>query len=167
MKYYRLDPVWYYTSPGLAWDAALKTSKVKLELLHDQEMIDMIEDGIRGGVSMISHRYSKANHPAIPDYDSQQPHKYISYIDANNLYGWAMNHPLPTHGFKMMTKKELKKWKEYPCILMVDLEYLKELHKLHNDYPLAPEKIMIDKVEKLVTTLNDKEKYVVHYRNLK
>ena len=167
LKHYKLDPAWYYTAPGLAWDAALKTSNVKLELLHEQEMIDMIEDGIRGGVSMISHRYSKANHPSLENYDSQQPHKYISYLDANNLYGWAMSHPLPTHGFKMMTKDELENWKEHPCILMVDLEYPKELHKLHNDYPLAPEKIIVDKVEKLITTLNDKEKYVVHYRNLK
>ena len=96
---YKLDPAWYYTSPGLAWDAMLKLTNVKLELLTDPNMYLMVEKGIRG-VSMISTQYGKANNPCMEDkYDHNFPTKYISYLDANNLYGWAMSKPLPTHGF--------------------------------------------------------------------
>ena len=105
---YRLDPIFYYTAPGLAWDACLKITKVRLELLTDYDMLMMVEKGIRGGVSMISTRYGKANNPYMKDYDHDQPTKYISYLDANNLYGWAMCKPLPTHGFEWMNKEELK-----------------------------------------------------------
>ena len=77
---YGLDPAWYYTAPGLAWDAALKVTKVELELLADPDMLLMIEKGIRGGLSMISTRYGKANNPYMGDsYDPNQPTKYISY----------------------------------------------------------------------------------------
>ena len=164
---YRLDPIFYYTAPGLAWDACLKITKVELELLHDYEMLMMVEKGIRGGVSMISTRYGKANNPYMKDYDPDQPTKYISYLDANNLYGWAMCKPLPTKGFRWMTKEELKDWKSMPCILEVDLEYPEKLHDLHNDYPLAPERLIVNKVEKLIPNLNDKTKYVIHHETLK
>ena len=72
-------------------------------------------------------------------FNSNEPSKYIQYLDANNLYGWAMSKPLPTHGFKWMKRSELETWELHSCILEVDLEYPKELHDLHNDYPLAPE----------------------------
>ena len=82
---YGLDPAWYYTAPGLAWDAALKVAKVELKLLADPDILLMIEKGIRGGVSMIFTRYGKANNPYMGDsYDPNQPTKYISYLDANN-----------------------------------------------------------------------------------
>ena len=71
-------------------------------------------------------------------YDKNQPSKYIVYLDANNLYGWAMMKPLPVGDFEWMEEKELEKWKNFPFILEVDLEYPKKLHDLHNDYPLAP-----------------------------
>ena len=164
---YRLDPMFYYTAPGLAWDACLKITKVELELLTDYDMLMMVEKGIRGGVSMISTRYGKANNPYMKDYDPDQPNKFISYLDANNLYGWAMCKPLPTKGFKWMTKEELKDWKSMPCILEVDLTYPEHLHDLHNDYPLAPERITVNKVEKLIPNLNDKTKYVIHHETLK
>ena len=164
---YRLDPIFYYTAPGLAWDACLKITKVELELLHDYEMLMMVEKGIRGGVSMISTRYGKANNPYMKDYDPDQPNKFISYLDANNLYGWAMCKPLPTKGFRWMNKEELKDWKSMPCILEVDLTYPEKLHDLHNDYPLAPERITVNKVEKLIPNLNDKTKYVIHHETLK
>ena len=145
-KNYGLDPAWYYTAPGLAWDAALKVTKVKLELLADPDMLLMIEKGIRGGVSMISTCYGKANNPYTSEaYDSNQPTKYISYLDVNNLYGWATCKPLPTHGLEWIGQDELNNWKKLSdsegtgCILEVDFEYPKELHDLHNDYPLAPE----------------------------
>ena len=164
---YRLDPIFYYTAPGLAWDACLKITKVELELLHDYEMLMMVEKGIRGGVSMISTRYGKANNPYMKDYDPDQPNKFISYLDANNLYGWAMCKPLPTKGFSWMKREELKDWKSMPCILEVDLEYPEHLHDLHNDYPLAPERLTVNKVEKLIPNLNDKTKYVIHHETLK
>ena len=88
------------------------------------------------------------------------------YLDANNLYGWAMSKPLPTKGFKWMTEHKLQDWKNHSCTLEVDLEYPKKLHKLHNEYPLAPERIEVNKVEKLIPNLNDKKKYVLHYENL-
>jgi hypothetical protein len=167
---YKLDPAWYYTSPGLAWDAALKMTEVNLELLSDYDMLLMIKRGVRGGVSTISHRYGKANNKYMgAAFDSSQPSTFIPYLDANNLYGWAMSKPLPTHGFKWMSDDELNDWRRLPSILEVDLEYNIELHDLHNDYPLAPESIQPagSVVSKLIPNLNDKTKYVVHYENLK
>ena len=143
---YHLDPAFYYTAPGLAWDACLKITKIKLELLYDYDMLMMVEKGIRGGVSMISTRYGKANNPYMKDYDPDQPNKFISYLDANNLYGWAMCKPLPTEDFEWINEEELKDWESMPCILEVDLEYPEKLHDLHNDYPLAPERLIVNKV---------------------
>ncbi|XP_072022976.1 uncharacterized protein [Amphiura filiformis] len=168
LKNYELDPCWYYTAPGLSYDAMLKTTGVKLELLTDYDMAMMIEKGIRGGVSMISTRHSKANNKYMgSDFDSTQKSKFIQYLDANNLYGWAMSQPLPVGDFKWMTSKQLDSWGETPCILEVDLEYPKELHDHHNDYPLAPERLLVNKVEKLIPNLNNKKKYVVHHEALK
>ena len=165
---YELDPAHYYTAPGLAWDAALKVTDVSLELLSVNDMLLMIEEGIRGGVSMISNRYAKANNKYMGDkFNSNEPSTYIQYLDANNLYGWAMSKPLPTHGFKWMKDSELNVWEKTPCILEVDLEYPKELHDLHNDYPLAPEQIEVNKTKKLIPNLWDKKNYVIHYENLK
>ena len=164
---YRLDPMFYYTAPGLAWDACLKIAKVRLELLTDYDMLMMIEKGIRGGVSMISTRYGKANNPYMKDYDPDQPTKFISYLDANNLYGWAMSKPLPIDCFRFMNNEEMKNWESMPCILEVDLTYPEKLHDLHNDYPLAPERVTVNKVEKLIPNLNDKTKYVIHHETLK
>ena len=168
MENYSLDPAWYYTAPGLSWDALLKHSKINLELLTDADMLLMFEKGIRGGISMISNRYGKANNKYMREkYDQNQPSKNVVDLDANNLYGWAMMKPLPVGGFEWMEEEELKKWKNIPCILEVDLEYPKELHELHNDYPLAPERRQIGNVEKLFPNLWDKEKYIVHHENLK
>ena len=101
LKIIKLDPAHYYTAPGLAWDAALKVTKVELELLSDIDMLLMMEKGIRGGVSMMSTRYGKANNKYMGNnFDSSEPSKYIQYLDANKLYGWAMSRSLPTHGFK-------------------------------------------------------------------
>ena len=168
IKNYKLDPDHYYTAPGLAWDAALKVTKVELELLTDIDILQMVEKGIRGGVSMISNRYGKANNKYMGDsFKDIEPSIYIAYLDANNLYGWAMSKPLPTHGFKWMNVSELQIWEKQPCILEVDLEYPKSLHDLHSDYPLAPEQIEANKVDKLIPNLWNKKKYVIHYENLK
>jgi len=173
MKEYQLDPAWYYTAPGLAWDAALKYTKVRLELLSDIDMLLMVKLGIRGGICIARNRYAKANNKYMKTYDPSEPSKFITYLDADNLYGWVMSQPLPTHGFKWMNDDESEKWRNMSngegCILEVGLEYPTELHDLHNDYPLAPENMIPpgSKVRKLISDLNNKEKYIVHHQTLK
>ena len=168
MENYKLDPAHYFTAPGLAWDACLKITGVELELLSDIDMLLMIEKGIRGRLSIISNRHGKANSKYMgKSFIDTMISTYIMYLDANNLYGWAMSKPLPTHGFKWMKVDELETWELHPCILEVDLEYPKNLHDLHNDYPLAPEQIMVNKTSKLIPNLGDKKKYVLHYEALK
>lgn len=164
---YKLDPAWYYTAPGLAWDACLKNTRVKLELLTDPDMLLLFEAGIRGGVSMITNRYGRANNPYTRKYQPRKKRKYITYFDANNLYGWAMSKPLPVGDFRWMSEGELEDWQNIPCVLEVDLEYPEELHDLHNDYPLALETLVVNKVPKLIPNLYDKTKYIIHYKNLR
>ena len=130
-------------------------------------MLLMIESGIRG-IATISHRHAKANNECIgTEFDHAKESKFISYLDANNLYGWAMSKQLLTSGFKWMTDDELDDLKHFGCILDVDLEYPEQLHNLHNDYPLASERVNIGNVEKLIPILNNKTHHVVHYENLK
>ena len=88
------------TSPGLSWDALLKKTGVELELFTDIDMHLVVERGMRGGMSMVSKRYVKANNPLVPEYDPSKPNKFIIYLDANNPYGWAMSKPLPKRDFK-------------------------------------------------------------------
>ena len=177
LKIYGLDPVYYFTAPGLAWDACLKVTGVQLELLSDPNMLLMFEKGIRGGISIISNRYGKANNKYLrKGFNKNKPSKYLMYLDANNLYGCAMSEKLPTHGFKWLSCGEMEKlfnnrviqvWEKIPCILEVDLEYPENLHDLHNDYPFCPEKVKCKNgVGKLIPNLNDKTKYIIHYKNL-
>ena len=176
LKNYGLDPVYYFTAPGLAWDAMLKMTGINLELLSDVDMLLMIEKGIRGGISIISNRYGKANNKYMKNFNKKELSKFLMYLDANNLYGWAMSQKLPVHSFKKMTNKELENifnnqivqvWEKTPCILEVDLEYPEELHDLHNDYPLCPERVECDKgVKKLIPNLRHKNNYVIHYKKL-
>ena len=153
LEYYKLDPCHYFTSPGLSWDAMLKMTNIKLELMVDIDMFQFIEKGMRGGISYIGNRYGKGNNKYMKSYDKTKPLKYIMYLDANNLYGWAMSQYLPTGGFRWMTDKQinnidLAKYyenSEKGLILEVDLEYPKELHNLHNDYPLVAERVCVTK----------------------
>ena len=194
IQYYKLDPCHYFTSPGLSWDAMLKMTDIKLELMVEIDMFQFIEKGMRGGISYIANRYGKANNKYMKEYDEKAPSKYIMYLDANNLYGWAMSQYLPTGGFKWLSPKQIEKINlgkytensEKGLILEVDLEYPQELHDSHNDYPLGPEKVKVTEdmlsdyckkiankykistglIHKLIPKLNNKEKYVLHYRNL-
>jgi len=191
LDYYDLDPIHYLTLPSFGWSALLKLSQVKLELLTDSEMYRFFESGIRGGISVITHRFAKANNPYLPNYDSGKPNNYIFYMDANNLYGYSMIQKLPTRGFRWLTNQEIEDFQistlettsEIGYVLEVDLEYPRELHDSHVGYPLAPEKSTIDStwlspyykslssatpihVKKLIQTLNPKIKYTVHYQNL-
>ena len=193
LQQYKLDPAHYYTSPGLSWDALLKSTGVELQLLTDYDQHLFIEKGMRGGVSMVSKRYARAYNPLVESYNPSKPNTYLLYLDANNLYGWAMSQPLPTGGFEWV--EDLKSLEgrivdhltdsPHGYILEVDLDYPEELHVAHNAYPLAPERLVVKnewmsdyqhkllgagkastEVERLVPNLCNKERYVLHYRNL-
>ena len=174
LHHYKLDPCHYYTAPGLAWDACLKGTKQELELLKDYDMLMMFEQGIRGGITHISKTHAEANNKYMKDFDESKSSTFIQYLDANNLYGWAMSQKLPTHGFKWIDVDKLKvlkllekKYTNQGFIFEVDLDYPSSLWKSHNDYPLAPERIKIDKTEKLICSFLPKKNYVLHYKNLK
>ena len=117
----KLDPAHYYTATGLAWDASLFKTGVKLDLLTDPDMYLMVERGIRGGISMITHRHSMANNKYMKDYNSDEESKYITYLDANNLYGYAMVQKLPTSDFRWMEPQELEDWTSMPVSLRLTL----------------------------------------------
>jgi hypothetical protein len=196
LQNYGIDAAHFITTPGMTMCAALKYTKVHLELLTNIDMLNFFEGGIRGGVSCIMNRYAKANIPTLSDYDSSMPNKYIMYLDMNNLYGRAMIDPLPVSDFRFLTREEINKLNilmitddaEIGYALEVDLHYPPFLHDKHNDYPLAPEHLnitadmlspysqhLLNKLckkslsvnKKLVPNLSDKKNYIVHYRNLK
>ena len=93
--------------------------------------------------------------------------KFISFLDANNLYGWAMSKQLPTSGFEWMTDDELDDWKHLSYFIEVDLEYPEHVHNLHNGYPFSPKHVKIGNVEKQIPNPKNKTHYVVYYENLK
>ena len=108
LKFYKLDPYHYFSSPGLSWDAMLKMNDVKSEKITDIDMYLFIKKGLRGGISYIAKRYSIANNKYIKNHDPTKPSKFIEFLHMNNLYGWVMS------GY-----------------------FILQLHVLHNDYPLA------------------------------
>ena len=184
LQYYKLDPCHYFTSLGLSLDAMLKMSNIKLELMTDVDMFQFIEKGMPGGVSYIANQYGKANNKYMNKYNEKAPSKYIMYLDANNLYSWAMSQYLSTFNFKWMTDKEIKKNK--PSMYKADGKKGLILHDLYSDYPVCPEKVKVSNnmlsgyckkiaekynisvglVSKLIPMLRDKKEYVLHYRNL-
>ena len=175
MKNYGLDPAHFYTAPGLDRRACLKKTGVKLELLLDPDILLMFEHGIRGRITQSVHRWAAANNPYMDEYDSSKPTKYLQYLDANNLYGWAMSQPLPTGEFRWIKcdrdpNKLVEKFaskRDYGYLLEVDVSYPKELHNLHNDLPFMWMKMKINGVEKLIPNLYYKRKYIIHIRALK
>ena len=176
IKVCELDPAHFLSLPGLAWQACLKKTNVKLEMLTDYDMLLMVEEGIRGGICHSIHRYAKANNKYIKDYDKNKESSYIQYLDANNLYGQTMSQKLPVNDFKWINnvskinEKFIKNYDEdndKGYIFEVDVKYPKKLHDLHSDFPFLPERMEIDKCKKLVCNLHDKKKYVLHIRSLK
>ena len=141
LKYYSLDPSHFYTVPGLAWKGCLKKTRVRLELLTDPVMLLMFERGIRGGITQAVFRYALANNKYMGDlYDLSRESSYLKYLDANNLYSWAMSQPLPASKFKWVDIKpsqistlSTSKIKGY--LLEVDVRYPTELHDSNNDLP--------------------------------
>ena len=159
IEIYKLDPAHFLSAPGLAWQACLK---VKVELLTENDMLLMVKKGIKGGICHAIHRYAEANNKYIKDYDKNKESSYIQYLDANNLYGWAMSQKLSVDGFKW--KKNISKFHEDFIKNFAEnsdkgyiLEYPKNLHDLHSDLPFLPERMKINKCSKLVCNLYDKK----------
>ena len=214
LKHHKIDPCYCYSAPGLTWQCGLKYTGIELELLADYDMLTMIEKGIRGGFSgVLGPRHVKAFNKYTPNHNGNGnrvldenemkeclealkngknlndylTEKYLLYLDANNLYGWAMSQKLPTKDFKWENDPDY--YKKIPkgrgCIIECDLEYPNDCRFKTRKYPLAPEKMKIDKEklsdyqlnllgdkplskeEKLFLTLYDKEKYVIHHSILK
>ena len=173
---YELDPAHFLSAPGLAWQACLKKTDVKLDLLTDVDMLLLVEKGIRGGICHAMHRYAKANNKYMKDYKNDEEESFLKYLDANNFYSGAMSETLPVDGFDWvqdLTKidedfiKNYDKDSDKGYILEVDVEYPRNLHDLHSDLPFSPERMKIDKCNKLVCNLYDKKDYIVHIRSFK
>ena len=154
----------------------LKKTEVKLALLTNVDMLLMVEKGIRGGICHATHGYAKANNKYMKNYDKSKESSYIQYLDASNLYGWAMSQKLPVDCFKWkenMLKfnkgfiKNYDKDSDKGCIFELNVEYPKNLHDLHSDLPFLPEKKKINKCNKLACNLYDKCNYVFYIRSLK
>ena len=152
---YKLDPLHYPTAPSLSWDACLRYTKAKLELIHDVDMYMMLEKAIRGGLTMITHRMSTANNSCLTIYDVNRKGISLLYVDANNLYGLSMSDLLPYNGFEWATPEELEEMDEdfiiefdeegeEGMILDVDLVIPDSMHDFTSDYPLAPEPLLIE-----------------------
>ena len=100
LKIYELDTAKFLSVLRLAWQAALKKTQVKLNLLTDVDMLLMVEKGIKGGICQSIYQYAKANNKYMTDYDKNKESSYIQYWDINNLYGWAMSQKLPVTNFQ-------------------------------------------------------------------
>ena len=192
LKYYGLDSCYCFSSSGLILDAMLKMTSIKLEKISDIDKYLFIEKGLGGGISYIAKRYAKKNNKYMIDYDSEKLPTFITYLDMNNLYGWAMSEYLPYKEFKWFKiidrfdVMSIVEKIDTGYILEVDLKYPDKLHELCNDYPLSPEKfavssdmlskyckkiayktkIKVGDVKKLIANFEHKTKYVFRYRNL-
>ena len=193
--YYQLNPAHYYSSPGFAWEAMLKMSGVKLQLLDDINMVLMIESGMRGGISMVTKKYATANNPLVPGYDPSKPNTWLTYLDMNNLYSSTMSVALPEKDFYWLNEDEIDQLdvmkisddSDTGIILEVDINYPASLNEKDNDYPMAVDAFKVTKdlfspytcklgealnlkhkdATKLVQNLYHKKHYVLHYRSLK
>ena len=161
----------FYTSPGSAWKACLKKMGIELEFLKDPDMLMMLERGIRGGITQSVHRYAEVNNKHMDNYNPNKPSSYVQYLDANNLYGWAMSQSLPTGGFKWVDVKpdeiiEFVKREDRRYLFEVDLRYPTDPHDSHNELPFMCKKMNLNGATKLVPNRKDKSRYVVQIRAL-
>ena len=139
-------------------------------------MLLMVEKDIIGGICHSIYQYAKVNNKHMKDYDKNKESSYIQYWEVNNLYCWVMSLKLPVNNFEWIKDtsqfnedliKSYNEESDEGYFLEVDVQYPEKLHELHNDLPFLPEKMKIEKVEKLVANLHDKTEYVIHKRNLK
>ena len=164
------NPVYFLSAPGLAWQACLKKTGVKLELITDVDMLLMIVKGIRGGICHSVYRHAKANNKYMKFYDKNNESSYILYMDANNLYGYAMSKKLPVDGFEWVEDlstidedfiKKCDEDTDVEYFTEADVEYSKEVYTLHSDFPFLPERMEVDKCKKLICNLYDKKTMLI------
>ena len=156
---YKLDPAYFISAPQLSWNSMFKMLNLELELISDPQMYRLIQPNIRGGICHASGRYAKANNKYMGAlYNPNEPSTYLMYIDATNLYGWALSQALPYSDFEWLSDEEKLQAEATLCnenieaciqffetyentayILEVDLQYPEELHDRDDDYPMAPE----------------------------
>lgn len=194
-KHFGLDPLHYVSAPSLCFDAMLKITNVQLDTLPSVDMYLFFTKSIRGGMAGASSRHAVANNDCCRHYDPAEPVSHMIALDANNLYGHSLSQQLPTGEFRWLTSAELETFdvstvpenSAYGYVLEVDLHYPEHLHDVHNDYPLAPEKLDVPAKDwsdhtrllaqllnmkqkssgtKLMATLRDKSRYILHYKNL-
>ena len=141
LKKYKLDPVHFLSAPGLTWKAALKKTKVKLDLLTDFDMLLMVQNGIRGGMCHSTYQYLKSNSKYMKDYYKNKESSYLQYWNINNLYGLAISQKLPINNFEWIedtsqfNENFIKKYNEESdegYFLEVAVQYLEKFHELHN-----------------------------------
>ena len=141
-KVYGLDCCYFYTAPGLSWDAMLKCTRIELELLTDIKMYLFFESGLKSGISQIFHRYAEANNKYSKNYDKSKEDSYITYVDANNLYGGAVCEYLPVEDFEWNNDE----WSKEKILLLeddaktgylfsVDISFNKSYHQHFNNIP--------------------------------
>ena len=191
MQVYNLDPAHFYSAPNLSCDAMLITTGVKLELLQDIDQLLFFEKGIRGGINGLGAlRHFEANNKYLENFNPDEESTFGAFFDVTSLYAGTMQKEMPVGGYKWCTEITLSEILSTPAdsafgyFVEVDLAYAAEVHDVHNDLPLAPEKIKIptewrsdyaksfglnvgSSTEKLVETLLDKTHYICHYENLK
>ena len=181
IEIYEHDPAHFLSAPGLAWPACLKKAEMELELLTNIDMLLMTEKGTRGGICHAIHRYAKANNKYMKKYDKSTTSSHFMYLDASNLYGWAMSQKLPVNGFAWveelsecnsieLDERVIKNYDDGSnkgYFLEVDVEYPKNLLNLHSDLPFLPEGKKIGICNKLVCDFYDKKNHVVHIKALK
>ena len=155
LKIYEFDPTHFLSAPGLAWQAALKKTKVKLDLLTDIDMLIMVEKGIRGGICHSIYQYAKTNDKYMKDYDKNKESLHFQYWNVNNLYGWAMSQKLSGNNFRWIEDasqfnedfiKNYNEESDEGNFVEVDVQYLEKLRELYNDLPFLPERVNIEKV---------------------
>ena len=143
----------------------IKKTEAELELLTDPNMLLMFEEGTRSGIAQVSHKYVEGNNKYMKNYHKNKESSNLIYLDANNLYGWAMSQKLPVRSFKwvknvsVIDEEFIKNYdndSNVGFILKVDIEYLEELHDPHRDLPFLPERMKINMYNKLVCALYDK-----------
>ncbi|XP_033254390.1 uncharacterized protein LOC117193772 [Drosophila miranda] len=176
-RVYRLDPINYVTAPSVSWDAMLKYTRVELELVIDPDIYNFFKTAVRGGLTQCTQRIATANNKYLNNkFKPTEPINFLSYIDANNLYGWAMSQPLPFSNFKFLSNDEISSFNvlsisassDVGYILEVDMRYPDDIHNKHNSLPFCPENKIPPggKQTKLIADLTDKKNYIIHLKQL-
>nr|XP_018913796.1 PREDICTED: uncharacterized protein LOC109041820 [Bemisia tabaci] len=175
---YKIDPCHYLTLPHYAWDSMLFSTKVKIELLTEIDMVHFFLKGCRGGITNSVKKFSKASNKYVGE-ENVKDEIFLALFDAVSLYSWALKQPLPAGDFRWMTQQEIDDFDlskidvfgDVGFVLEVDLNYCRKIHHAHQQFPFCPEYMIppnsFSKHPKLLCTLYDKKKYVIHYRMLK